>query len=106
MPSGETMFRILRPQPPPKHEWVDGRLTKKHKTTRPASLWPETWKTFGKKQKRTDIIEWDKEKAARDAERVRSGKWEHVPEDLEDDYAKILADAMLKHAVPEAAAMP
>ena len=104
--TGETMFRILRPIPPPNHEWVDGRLTKMQKTTRPASCWPETWKTLSKKQKQVEIDEWSKEKAERDAERARSGKWEHIPVDLEDDYAKMLAEAMLQHAVPEAAAMP
>ena len=40
---GTTTFNLLRPKPDEGYEWVEGRLTKIQKTTRPANIWPEIY---------------------------------------------------------------
>ena len=49
--TGRTCFNILRPKPPQGYYWVEGRLTKRQKTTRPDNVWPEVWKALGRKEK-------------------------------------------------------
>ena len=40
---GRTMFYLLKPHAGPNHYWVDGRLTRRQKTTRPDNIWTDTW---------------------------------------------------------------
>ena len=49
--TGRTKFYLLRQPPPEGREWVIGRLTKKQKSNRPPTIWPEFWKALSTKQK-------------------------------------------------------
>ena len=53
--TGRTIFTLLRPKPPDGQEWIDGRLTRKQKTTRPPTIWPEFWERLSKKNKYVQI---------------------------------------------------
>ena len=48
---GTTSFSILRPKPPTGKMWVMGRLTRRQRSTRPPTIYPEIWVTFSRKDK-------------------------------------------------------
>ena len=103
--TGKTIFDLLRPKPPPGHQWVEGRLTKMQATTRPGHIWPEFWRTFSKKQKKKARQEWEVIGAERNKLRTDRGIFHVKPEEL-DDYTKVLAEKRLQLSIPAAPAMP
>ena len=102
--SGKTIFTLLRPPAPPGHGWVEGRLTKLQKTSRPDNVWPEIWKVLGKAQKRAARKAWAIEKPLLEAARQRRGIFEVSAEDL--DYHKCLSEARSRISIPKVPAMP
>ena len=48
--TGFTQFTLLEEKPPDGYMWSGGRLTGKQLASRPDHLWPEIWKTMGKKR--------------------------------------------------------
>ena len=104
--TGRVKFTILRPTPPAGKEWQDGRLTRVQATTRPESVWVETWESMSKKGRKKAIEQWKEEKPRRDSERRRSAKLDHIPFEEIDEFEKCLADAKQAHSIPAAPAMP
>jgi len=63
--TGKTIFRILRPEPPPGHMWHLDRLVKCKQTTRPDDVDPILWTTLSTAQRATAIAEWQKVETVR-----------------------------------------
>ena len=53
--TGRTKFYLLRQPPPEGREWAMGRRTKKQKSNRPPTIWPEFWKALSTKEKEQAI---------------------------------------------------
>jgi hypothetical protein len=43
---------------PPGYEVVDGRLTRRQKTSRPPDVWPEMWQAMSRKAREKSVTEW------------------------------------------------
>jgi hypothetical protein len=99
------MFDILRPKPPLGKIWIEGRLTRVQRTTRPENVLPEAWSELSDKQKKEAIKEWPAEKAKREEARAKRGIF-HVPEKEINEYNKALARARDQIALDPAPAMP
>ena len=58
--TGRTIFYLLRQPLPEGYEWVMGRPTKKQKSNRPPTIWPEFWKHYpiSKKSKQLKNGHW------------------------------------------------
>ena len=67
--TGRTAITIKRPQPPVGKMWIDGRLTRIVKTTRPPSVWPEIWTRMSDKDKQKEIRAWEIEGPKREESR-------------------------------------
>lgn len=83
--TGSTLFWLLKPKPPPGQMYVQGRLTKIQKTTRPASVRTEEWIRMSKNDQTKEIELWRVESAKRDQARREIGLWE-IPEGEVDEY--------------------
>ena len=92
--TGKTLFPILRPDPPKGFKWVEGRLTRIQKTSRPDSVWVEVWQSLSPKDKQKEILLWKEESEKRDA--VREGIAKINTIDV-DHYEKVLAEAKGKY---------
>ena len=104
--TGSTRFELIRPEPPEGKRWVQGRLTRKQKSRRPDTIWPEFWVLLSKKDKKKAIQEWAEEKPRRDKERHDHSKPEFVTADLMEEYDKSIAYAKTNHpGLPAAPAM-
>ena len=57
-----TQFTLLSEKLPDGYMWSGERLTKRQATSRPDHLWPEIWKTMGKKAKLKEKQTWAMEK--------------------------------------------
>ena len=102
---GATRFTLLKTAPPNGYYWVEGRLTRKQKTTRPDNCWPETWSILTPKEKEEAVILWAKEQPEREQERDKRKIWKITDED-EDHYHKCLSEAILNMPkVPDAPTM-
>ena len=82
-----------------------GRETRKKKTTRPDSLWPEMWRGLSEKEKQKAIDDWENEKGPLQDARQKRGVYEVLPED-EEHFLHILSEAKKNHSIPEAPSMP
>ena len=102
--TGQTTFTLLRPPPPEGREWVLGRLTKKQKSLRPPTIWPEIWCSLSPKQKEQARAEWAKEKPKLEEAQAARG-FKYVSED-DEDYARLIDEARVRLAPHEAPAMP
>ena len=60
--TGFTRFTILIEKPPDGKTWSGERLTGKQTTSRPGTLWPETWKAMSDASKRKEKQKWAIEK--------------------------------------------
>ena len=49
--TGFTQFTLLEEKPPDGYMWSGERLTRKQLTPRPDHLWPELWKSMGRRSK-------------------------------------------------------
>ena len=76
--------------------WVEGRLTRKQKTTRPDNCWPELWQCLTPKEKKEAQDEWQKIGPEREKHRRERGIWV-VPEKDAQEYKKVLAHAIALH---------
>ncbi len=103
--TGRTRFMLLKPKAPDGSKWVDGRITKIQKTTRPDSVWPETWKKMSQKVRKKEIKFWESEKPRREAIRTKWDLKEHVDDD-DATWTQIISDAKSKLMRPAAPAMP
>jgi len=104
--TGRTIFNLLRPEPPHGYIWIDGRLTKKQATTRPDSVWPETWRTLSAKNRRLEIEKWEVIQKERNDARQRLGLQPHIRDEDVDHYTETLASAKLQYSIKAAPAMP
>jgi hypothetical protein len=100
---GKTVFHLLHPKADKGMVWVDGRQTRKQKTTRPDSIWPEMWPGLSEKQKQIEIEKWKIEGPLREAARKKRCIFE-LPEG--EGVQNIIKAARNKLDVPVAAAMP
>ncbi|MDP7647377.1 MAG: DNA (cytosine-5-)-methyltransferase, partial [Candidatus Woesearchaeota archaeon] len=103
--TGRTLFTILKKQARPGYYWVMGRETRKKKTTRPDSLWPEMWRGLSEKEKQKAKDDWEKEKGPLQDARQKRGIYEILPED-EEHFLHVLSEAKKNHSIPEAPSMP
>ncbi len=62
---GETRF-IKFWKAPPGFEVIDGRLTRKQKTSRPPDIWPEMWQAMSKKEPSLSGLPWRKGSVSRE----------------------------------------
>ena len=53
--TGKTVFNLILPDPGKKYKWVQGRKTRRQKTTRPDSIRPEDWPGLADRQKEDEI---------------------------------------------------
>ena len=60
--TGFTRFTILDERRPDGYTWSGERLTRKQTTSRPDTLWPETWKDVSEASKRREKQKWAIEK--------------------------------------------
>ena len=60
--TGFTRFTILDEKPPDGYTLSGERLTRKQTTSRPDTLWPETWKGMSEASKREEKQKWTVEK--------------------------------------------
>ena len=103
---GTTKFHLLRPQPEPGWEWVEGRQTKCQKSTRPGNIWPEVWQRMSPKAKKKAIDEWKIEEPKRNESRKLAGIDKHVKTEDLDDYLQFLATKRLELSPAACPAMP
>ena len=101
--TGRTIFSLLRQPLPDGWEWQQGRATRKQKTTRPPTVWPEFWKMLSSKQKEQAAREWVLEKPRLEAAQAARG-FTHVPED-DNEYLGIINAARARLARGEPPAM-
>ena len=101
--TGRTIFYLLRQPLPEGYEWVMGRPTKKQKSNRPPTIWPEFWKTPSYKQKEQAIKEWALEKPKLEAAQAARG-FKCVPED-DEEFPTIMNEARTRLAQGEPPAM-
>ena len=52
--TGSTRFTLLNEKPPDGYIWSGERLTRKRTTSRPHTLWPESWKDMSDASKRKE----------------------------------------------------
>ena len=97
------MFYLLRQPLPEGWEWVQGRPTRKQKTNRPPTIWPEFWKALSSKQKERALQQWALEKPKLEAAQAVRG-FKCVPED-DEEYLSILNAARARLAQGEPPAM-
>ena len=64
--TGFTRFTILDEKPPDGYTLSGERLTRKQTTSRPDTLWPETWKGMSEASKREEKQKWTVEKPRRE----------------------------------------
>ena len=101
----DTYFHILRPQPPTSFVYVEGRLTRRKKGTKPGNVWPETWQAYGKKAKQQAIERW--ENISKDRDKLQEQRQRHhILEAEVEDYNRIMAEVRKIFSVPAAPAMP
>ena len=86
--TGKVIFQLLRPDPGPHHQWIDGRLTKRQKTTRPDNIWPEVWERMGKSRKRAAIRQWEQEKPLMEEAQDKVGR--RFPEESVTPHSSLL----------------
>ena len=103
--TGRTRFTILRPEPPAGKKWVEGRLTRIQKTTRPDNVWTEFWGSLSPNGKKEAIEKWAKEKPKRDEARAKRGITRVEPED-EEAFNTMMAEVKAKYAIKDVPAMP
>ena len=60
--TGYTRFTFLSEKPPDGFSWSGERLSRKQTTSKPATLWPEIWKTMSDASKRKEKQKWAIEK--------------------------------------------
>ena len=101
--TGRTIFYLLRQPLPEGWEWVQGRPTRKQKTNRPPTIWPEFWKALSSKQKERAVQQWALEKPKLEAAQAVRG-FKCVPED-DEEYLSILNAARARLAQGEPPAM-
>ena len=75
--------RDLEEQPPDGYLWSGVRLTRKQLTSRPDHLWPELWKSMGKRAKLKEKQKWSNEKLHLENARKLRGIYFIDPEDKE-----------------------
>ena len=103
---GTTKFYLLRPQPEPGWEWVEGRLTKSQSSTRPGNIWPEAWRVMSPKQKRKAIEAWKVEEPKMNESRKIAGIDKHIKSADLDDYLQSLAIKRSELSASACPAMP
>ena len=81
--TGFTQFTLLSEKPPNKYMWSGWRLTNWQVTSRPDHVWPELWKSMGKKTKQREKQKWSTEKPKLDNARRLRGISFTDPEDKE-----------------------
>ena len=79
--TGFTRFTILNEKPLDGYTWSGGRLTRKQTTSRPGTLWPETWKAMSDASKRKEKQKWAIEKPKLDNARKLRGIYFIDPDD-------------------------
>ena len=96
----------MKPEPPKGYYWVEGRLTRKQKTTRSDNCWTELWNNLTPKEQKEAQEAWKIEepkiKAAREARNIPN----HVLPEEEEAYTERLAFVKANFSIPEAPAMP
>ena len=101
------MFYLLRPDPGPGKEYVEGRITRiQSNTTRPGNIWREVWDRMSKPQRAKAIEAWKEEKPLLDAARKKHGNRPFIPNNEVDEYHKVMAEKRLELCLPAAPAMP
>ena len=95
----------LDPNPHQGYSWVEGRLTRVQKTTRPDSVWPEVWRTLSRKEKAKAIKAFRVESQRRETQRAKGGIY-FVPDEEIQKYNNLLAKVRNELSVPAAPAMP
>ena len=93
--TGSTRFTVLDEKPPDGFSWSGGRLTRKHTTSRPDTLWPEIWKDMSDAWKRKE-----KQKLAIDKPKFDNAR------KLRGIYFLMMENARRKLEVPMLAAIP
>ena len=66
------------------------RVTQRHKTTRPDTIWPEEWPRLSEKRKTEGIANWDDDRTRLPAARGKGGFFEVSPEDA--DHFKVISE--------------
>ena len=84
--------------------WSGERLTRKHTTSRPDTMWPEIWKDMSETSKRREKQKWAIEKPKLDNARKLRGIYFIEPADAE--LKETLGEARRKLEVPMPAALP
>ena len=82
--TGSTQFTLLEEKAPDGYMWPGGGgLTKKQLTSKPDHLWPELWKSMGKRAKLKEKQKWSEEKIHLENARKLCGIYFIDPEDTE-----------------------
>ena len=103
--TGKVIFYLLRPDPGPKHEWADGRLTKKKAGGRPGNMWVEAYQNLSKNQTQKAREQWAQEEPLRaEARRIRGRA--HLPKEEIEEFTKVIAEKRLELSLPAVPAMP
>ena len=102
--TGFTRFTILDETPPDGYTWSGRRLTRKHTTSRPDTMWPEIWKHMSETSKRREKQKWAIEKPMLDNARKLRGIYFIDPADAE--LKETIGKVRRKLEVPMPAALP
>ena len=95
---------FLDEKPPDGCAWSRRRLTRKQTTSRPDTLWPESWKDMSEASKRKEKQKWAIEKLRLDKAGKLRGIYFIDPPD--EELKEITTNACRKLEVPIPAAMP
>ena len=97
--TGTTSFLVLMPHPGANHVWIDGRRTRlQANSTRPNHIWPETWNSMSKPQRRLEIQRGLKLEELKDRARATRSIDKYVNEQDKDDYEAQLQQARKDYA--------
>ena len=103
--TGKTDFELLRPTPPPFHKWVEGRLARIKKGTRPDNIWREFWRGMSTKRQQQAIKDWEHIAKEREEARAKRGR-HYIPDDEVDDYNRQMSEVREFLSTPAAPVMP
>lgn len=102
--TGNTMFRMLRPEPPAGFVWDLDKLVKSKETIRPDVIDPLLWSSLSRPQRAKDIALWQVVNAVRIEARAKRGR-AHVPPEEKEEWPRITKENKEPYALPPAPAM-
>ena len=99
--TGRTSFELLMPNPGDNHYWIHGRKTRRQaNSSKPDHLWPETWNTMSKPQRRREIERGKEMQKEYALVREHRDIGKYVPADDIDNYNAHIGAAKRDYAPP------